>query len=51
MGYFLKRMNAQCMARPTSIPAPFFNLALHVCYLFGKLRGWHALYTKYTGQS
>lgn len=35
MGYFLTRMKAKCMARPTAIPAPLFNLALRLFYVRG----------------
>ncbi len=49
MGYFLTRMKAQCMSRPTVIPAPLFNIALKVFYIRGVLSGWGKLYEKYTG--
>lgn len=49
MGYFLTRMKARCMARPTAIPAPVFNLALKVFYIRGVLSGWGILYDKYIG--
>ncbi|TND03689.1 MAG: Cupin 2 barrel domain-containing protein [Bacteroidetes bacterium] len=48
MGYFLARMNAKCMARPTEIPAPLFNIALRFFYLRGVLSGWSRLFEKYT---
>lgn len=48
MGYFLVRMKAKCMARPTKIPAPVFNIALQFFYLRGILSGWKKLYKKYT---
>jgi hypothetical protein len=48
MGYFLKKMKAKCMARPTSIPAPAFSMALFFFYLRGALSGWKKLYLKYT---
>jgi quercetin dioxygenase-like cupin family protein len=50
MGYCLMRMKAQCMARPTNIPAPLFNIALRFFYLRGALSGWKKLYDKYTGK-
>ena len=50
MGYFLVRMKAKSMARPTEIPAPLFNIALKVFYLRGRLSGWGKLYSKYTGE-
>ena len=49
MGYCLMQMKAQCMARPTNIPAPLFNIALRFFYVRGMLSGWKKLYTKYTG--
>ena len=48
MGYFLTRMKARCMTRPTEIPAPLFNLALRFFYFRGVLSGWKKLYEKYT---
>jgi quercetin dioxygenase-like cupin family protein len=48
MGYFLMRMKAKCMTRPTVIPAPLFNLALRFFYVRGVLSGWKKLYKKYT---
>jgi quercetin dioxygenase-like cupin family protein len=48
MGYFLMRMKAKCMTRPTEIPAPPFNLALRFFYLRGVFSGWANLYDKYT---
>jgi mannose-6-phosphate isomerase-like protein (cupin superfamily) len=49
MGYFLAKMKAKCMARPTNIPAPLFNIALQFFYVRGTLGGWEKLYKKYTG--
>jgi len=49
MGYFLIKMKAQCLARPTEIPAPAFNIALRVFYVRGLLSGWGSLFKKYTG--
>ena len=48
MGYFLKKMKCQAMARPTNIPEPAFNMALNVFYIMGSLSGWNKLYKKYT---
>ena len=50
MGYFLTKMKAKCMARPTNIPAPLFNIALRFFYVRGVLSGWKKLYEKYTGE-
>ena len=51
MGYFLVKMKARCMARPTAIPAPVFNIALRVFYIRGILSGWSKLYQKYTDKA
>ncbi len=48
MGYCLKKMKCQAMARPTKIPAPAFNLALRAFYFIGMIKGWNKLYKKYT---
>jgi mannose-6-phosphate isomerase-like protein (cupin superfamily) len=50
MGYFLTKMKAKCMARPTEIPAPLFNLAIRFFYVRGVLSGWGELYKKYTNE-
>ena len=47
MGYFLVKMRAKCMARPTAIPSLVFNAALRVFYIRGILSGWSKLYNKY----
>ncbi len=51
MGYFTRKMNAQCITRPTSIPAPVFNLAINLFYVMGIILGWKKLYAKYTGEN
>ncbi len=48
MGYFLRRIKAKCMARPTAIPAPIFQVALNVFYLRGLISGWGKLFKNYT---
>jgi hypothetical protein len=48
MGYFLDKMNARSMARPTAIPAPAFGISLKVFRLMGFFAGWEKLYLKYT---
>jgi hypothetical protein len=48
MGYFLRRSRCQAIARPTSVPAAAFNIALSFFYIMGTLRGWNKLYRKYT---
>lgn len=50
MGYFLTRMKAQCMTRPTAIPAPLFRIALKVFYLRGVFSNWKSLFKRYTGK-
>jgi quercetin dioxygenase-like cupin family protein len=50
MGYFMKMMNMQCLARPTSIPVPVFNLALNFFYWRGVVSGWGRLYERYVGR-
>lgn len=49
MLYFTKRMNAQCLARPSKIPEPLFRLAITASYVAGKLLGWEKDYIRYTG--
>ncbi|MCC7025875.1 MAG: cupin domain-containing protein [Saprospiraceae bacterium] len=49
MCYFTKKMNAQSITRPTSIPAPIFKIAIHISYIIGSIVGWKKLYFKYTG--
>ena len=48
MLYFTKRMKARCLARPSSLPAPFFNLAINACFLLGTLLGWEKDFLRYT---
>ena len=50
MLYFSKKMKAQCTTRPTSIPRPFFYLALNLFFIVGTMLGWSKLFTKYTGE-
>jgi quercetin dioxygenase-like cupin family protein len=50
MMYFMKKMNAKALARPTSVPAPIFSLLMNTFYMFGELAGWERLYKKYTEQ-
>lgn len=49
MCYFMKKMNARCLTRPTKIPAPVFKLVMNLFYLVGVMKGWNKLYIKYTG--
>jgi quercetin dioxygenase-like cupin family protein len=48
MMYFMRRMNAQALARPASVPEPVFRLLMNTFYLAGTLAGWEKLYKKYT---
>ena len=47
MGFFLVKMKAKSIARPTAIPSILFSIALKVFYLRGTLSGWNKLYSKY----
>lgn len=48
MLYFTRKMNAQCITRPSSIPAPVFYLAIQLCFGIGTLLGWGKLFDRYT---
>ncbi len=48
MMYFMKKMNAKALARPTNVPAPVFGLLMNSFYMIGELAGWEKLYKKYT---
>ena len=48
-GYFMAKMKAKSLARPTSIPPFAFKLAFKVFYMLGVINGWKKLYHKYTG--
>ena len=48
MGYFLIKMKAKSMARPTAIPSLLFSIALRVFYFRGVFSGWKKLYERYT---
>jgi hypothetical protein len=49
MMYFLRRMNAQAVARPSFLPGPLFSLLMTSCFMAGSIAGWDRLYRKYTG--
>lgn len=49
MCYFTRKMNAQCITRPTSIPAPVFKMVINLFYVVGTILGWNKLFAKYTG--
>jgi len=48
MLYFTRHMKAKCIARPTNIPAPLFQLALNFFFITGKILGWRKHFEKYT---
>jgi quercetin dioxygenase-like cupin family protein len=48
MMYFMKRMNAKALARPSSLPAPLYGLLMNTFYVVGKVAGWEKLYKRYT---
>ena len=48
MMYFMKRMNAQALARPSSVPGPVFDVLMNIFYVYGSLAGWEKLYKRYT---
>lgn len=48
MLYFLRRMNAQTLARPAFIPDFLFKLLMETFYVIGTVAGWEKLYKKYT---
>lgn len=49
MLYFLRKMNAQAVARPSFVPGPLFSLLMNAFGIAGTLAGWDRLYRKYTG--
>lgn len=48
MMYFMKRMSAKALARPSNVPAPIFGVFMNIFYVYGLLAGWEKLYRKYT---
>lgn len=50
MCYFMKRMKAKGITRPTKIPAPVFKIVLNIFYVIGTVAGWNKLYVRYTGE-
>ncbi|WP_343633636.1 cupin domain-containing protein [Fluviicola sp.] len=48
MCYFMKRMKAKSITRPTNIPAPIFKIVLNLFYMKGIILGWNKYYKKYT---
>ena len=51
MCYFTKKMRAQCITRPTSIPAPVFDFVINCFYIIGLVLGWKKFFVKYTDVS
>jgi quercetin dioxygenase-like cupin family protein len=49
MMYFMRKLDARAVARPSFVPGPVFSLLMSTFYLLGSLAGWARLYTKYTG--
>lgn len=49
MCYFMKKMNARCITRPTKIPAPMFGVVTKLFYVVGSLKGWNKIYERYVG--
>jgi quercetin dioxygenase-like cupin family protein len=49
MMYFMQKMKARAIARPSFVPGPLFDLFKQVFFLTGSLAGWDRLYRKYTG--
>lgn len=49
MMYFLRKMNARAVARPSFVPGPVFSLFMNMFLVVGSLAGWEGLYRKYTG--
>jgi len=48
MLYFTRKMKAQCITRPTQIPAPFFYVALNFFFIVGTISGWRKQFERYT---
>ncbi len=48
MMYFMRRMNAKALARPSQVPAPLYGLLMNMFYVVGSLAGWDRLYKRYT---
>lgn len=48
MLYFTKRMNAKCLARPSSVAPMLFKVAINFFYLIGSILGWEKDFLRYT---
>ncbi|HEX6269380.1 MAG TPA: cupin domain-containing protein [Anaerolineales bacterium] len=48
MMYFMKRMNARAIARPSYLPGPFFGPLMNIFFMIGSIAGWEKQYRRYT---
>lgn len=48
MMYFMKKMGAKALARPSYVPAPLFQLSMNMSFILGSIMGWEKLYRNYT---
>ncbi len=48
MMYFMRRMRAKALFRPTNVPQPLFQVLLQLFYLVGSVVGWEKQFRKYT---
>ena len=48
MLYFTRRMNAKCLARPSSVPPFLFKIAIRFFYFVGTILGWEKDFLRYT---
>lgn len=48
MMYFMKRMDAKALARPSYVPGPLFRLLVNVFFVVGRIAGWEKQYRRYT---
>jgi hypothetical protein len=46
--YFMKRMNAKALARPSYVPGPLFRVLMNVFFVVGSAAGWEKQYKRYT---
>jgi len=50
MSYFIFKTKLKALARPTSIPAPFFKMAVLFFGVAGSLAGWNKQLERYIGE-
>ena len=48
MMYFMKKMDAKAIARPSYLPDPLFRFFMNIFFVIGSNAGWEKLYRKYT---